>query len=272
MLWRVWRDRFKEILEYPLENYSPAPLNIMCRLIPVLYPEVRKYKIPEQFPQIDAWATTIRRVANLKGQFHSDDLKDYLGLPLDRKLILNTSAPDDYEEMLWEKGPEMKFKEHGIDYWFPGHFSIYDNDSKLYQFISAKRLQIHAAWIQSQFVWCCLSENITIKFYKSVQQAASVLVSTNDINSKQDKERLLIEMKIADDWFAPKTSFFVIGSKNLLGLPKKRNIYTINTSWLVRARKGRDLTGKLLVNKKNKLMPTSERLTNNLKEAIKKCT
>lgn len=271
ILWQQWRDRFKEILEYPLDNYSPTPLDIKCRLIPVLYPEVKKYRIPERFPQIDVWATTIRRVANLKGQFHSNDLKDYLGLPSDRKLILDTCAPDDYEEMLWAKGPQMKYKKNGINYWFPAHFSIYDDDSKLYQFISAKRQQIHAVWTQSQFVWFCLGENIPVEFLNPIKHAPSVLISTNNLDTAHNIEILLNEMKIADSWFPPETAFFVVGSPKQLGLSSSRKCYSINTSWLVRARKGRDLTDKLQVDKNDKLLPVDERLMNNLKEALHRC-
>lgn len=268
ILWPEWLKRFQKILDYPFPNYSLTPLNVKCRLIPVLYPEVKKYRIPEQFPQIDAWATTIRRVANLKGQFHSDDLKDYLGLPPERKLILNTCAPDDYEEMLCAKGPLMNYKKNGIDYWFPGHFSIYDDDNKLYQFVSAKRQQIHAVWTQSQFVWFSLSENIPVEFLNPIQSAPSVLISTNSLDTAHNIEILLNEMKIADTWFPPKTSFFVVGSPKQLGLSSSRKCYSINTSWLVRARKGRDLTGKLQVDKNDKLLPVDERLKNNLKEAL----
>ena len=269
VLWPSWRERFKEILEYPLADYSPTPLDIKCRLIPVLYPEVRKYKIPEQFPQIDAWAATIRRVANRKGQFHSHDLKDYLGLPPDRKLILDTCAPDDYQEALWEKGPQMKYEEHGIDYWFPGHFSIYDDDNKLYQFISAKRQQIHAVWTRSQFVWFRLGENIPVKFLSPMRHTPSVLISTSNMYSGRNKAILLKEVKIADLWFPTETSFFIVGSRWRFDVSNSRKCFYINTSWLVRARKGRDISDKLQLDKNDKLIPTGERLTNNLREALK---
>lgn len=264
VLERSWRDRFKEIFEYPVEDYAPAPLQINCRLIPVLYPEIRKFGIPGQFTQIDAWAVPIHKVINRNGQFKSDDLKGYLGLPGDRKLILVTCAPDDYQEMLWEKGLQMEYKKHDIDYWFPGHFSVYDDDSKLYQFISAKRQQIHATWTKSQFVWFRLGENIPIEFLNPIRNAPSVLFSTNQMLPKRNRDVLLKEVEIADSWFLPETAFFVVGSPRWLRLSNKRPCFEINTNWLMRAIKGRNLAGQ-----KESAPTRGELLAHNLNEALK---
>lgn len=90
---------------------------------------------------------------------------------------------------------KISIKILGIDYWFPGHFSIYDNDSKIYQFMNAKRQQLHALNTQSQFVWFRLGENIPLKFLKPIQNSGSVLISTGQIYSKKNKEILQIEIK-----------------------------------------------------------------------------
>lgn len=264
VLQRSWRDRFEEILEYPIADYAPAPLQIQCRLIPVIYAQIRHFRIPEQFTQIDAWAVPIHKVADRKGQFRSNDLKDYLGLPPDRKLILNTCAPDDYQEVLWEKGPQMEYEQHGIDYWFPAHFSVYDDDSKLYQFVSAKRQQIHATWAGSQFVWFRLGENIPIEFLNPVRNAPSVLFSTNQMYTKRNRDVMLNEVESADSWFSPRTSFFIVGSHRWLSLSEKRACFEVNTRWLMLALKGRDL--------KDKPEPTLTRrelLIHNLSEVLK---
>lgn len=264
VLWHSWHDRLKEILEYPIADYAPAPLEINCRLIPVIYPEVKKFGIPEQFPQIDAWAVPSHKVTDRKGQFKAGDLKVYLGLPGDKKLILVTCAPDDYQEMLWEKGPQMEYKKHGIDYWFPGHFSIYDDDSKLYQFISAKRHQIHAALTKSQFVWFRLGENIPVEFLNPIRKAPSVLFSTNQMYTKRNSDILLKEGESADRWFPPETSFFIVGSPQWLRLSNKRTCFEINTNWLMRAIKGRNLAGQ-----KESALTRGELLAHNLNEALK---
>jgi hypothetical protein len=265
----LWRDRFEEILEYPVDDYTPDPPEITCRLIPIIYPQIRKFRIPDEFPQIDAWAVPMHKVTDKKGQFITYDLKDYLSMSVHTTLILLTCAPDDYQEMLWEEGPQIEYRKKGIDYWFPGHFSVYDDDSKLYQFVSAKRQQIHATLTGSQFVWFRLGENIPIKFLNPIRKAPAVLISTNQMYSKRNKQFLLEEVKEADRWFPKDTKFFIVGSPRQLDLSDGRKCFEINTDWLMSALKGRDLTGQLQLDKEGKLLETGERLTNNLSEAVK---
>ena len=269
VLQHSWRDKFKKLLEYPVAPYTPAPPEVKFRLIPVIYPQIRKFKIPDKFSQIDAWAVPSHKVTDRKGQFKAGDLKDYLSMPNHKKLILVTCAPDDYQEMLWEKGPQMEYKKHGVDYWFPGHFSIYDDDSKLYQFVSAKRQQIHATLTRSQFVWFRLGENIPVEFLTPIRNAPAVLFSTNQMYTKRNSDILLKGGKSADSWFPPETAFFVVGSPRWLGLSKERTCFEINTDWLMRALKGRDLAGKLQLDKEGKLLETGERLEHNLNGVLK---
>lgn len=264
VLQHSWRERFNEILEYPIADYAPAPLQIQCRLIPVIYAQIGKFRIPEEFPQIDAWAVPIHKVADRNGKFRSNDLKDYLSLAPDRKLILNTCAPDDYQETLWEKGPQMEYEQYGIDYWFPGHFSIYDDDSKLYLFINAKRQQIHATWTKSHFVWFRLGENIPVEFLNPIRQVPSVLISTNQMYSQRNRNILLNEVKVADGWFPQETDFFIVGDHRWLSFSDKRKCFEINSRWLMLALKGRNL--------KDTSEPTlarKELLIHNLSEVIK---
>jgi hypothetical protein len=229
----------------------------------MIYAQIRDLKIPEQFPQIDVWAAPIHKVADRKGKFRSNDLKDYLGLPPDRKLILSTSAPDDFQETLWEKGPEMNYARHGIDYWFPAHFSIYDNDSKLYQFASAKRQQMHALWTRSQFVWFRLGEHIPVEFLTPIRKAPSVLFSTTNMRSNQNRALLRNEVKIADRWFPPQTAFFVVGGLQELPIGRERSCYEINSIWI-----NRGVRGYNMADKKNMRFKRPEVLKNNLKEAL----
>ena len=258
-----WREYWDRLLEYSMPDYAPEPLQIDCLFIPIIYAQIRKHRIPEQFPQIDAWAVPIHKVANRKGKFHSDDLKDYLGLPPDRKLILSTSAPDDYQEMLWEKGPRMDYKRHGIDYWFPAHFSIYDDDSKLYQFTSAKRQQLHAIWTKSQFVWFGLGEHIHIEFIAPIRNASSILIYTGRINNKRRRTILKEEVRVADNWFPAETAFFIVGGRRHLSISSQRLCYEINSNWLMRG-----LMGHNLARVKDMGVPKEQVLINNLKEVL----
>ncbi len=266
-MWPEWQEGLKEILETPEENYAPEPLEIKNRVIPVIWHQepLTHMKIPEEFPEIEAWAVPIYKVSNLKGEFRADDLKDYSNLPKDRKLILSTYAYDNYQEMLWEKGVGMNYREHGIDYWFPGHFSIYMDDSKLYQFLSAKRQQIHAVRTKSQFVWFGLGQNIPVEFLNPIRDAASVLISTSHMDSKESRPILEKEVRKADEWFPKETSFFVVGgTHNFPPISNDRACYEINSRWLVSALKGKNLS------KRKHKVSREKLLVINLKEVLKK--
>ena len=238
-----WRKRWDRLVEYAVPDYAPDPLPIKCRLIPLIH-SVRKYRIPDQFPEIDAWAFPIHKVASREAKFPSNDLKDYLGLPPGRKLILSTCAPDDFEEMLWKKRSEMNYKQHGIDYWFPAHFSIYDDDGKMYQFASGRRQQLHAVWTESQFVWFRLGEHIPIDFLAPMRNTPSVLISTNQMLSKRNRAILHKEVQSADRWFPDKTAFFVVGGSKSLPITSGRAWFEINSNWLIRGLNGRNLAGQ----------------------------
>ena len=87
--------------------------------------------------------------------------------------------------------------------------------------------------------------------------------------TKRNSDILLKGGKSADSWFPPETAFFVVGSPRWLGLSKERTCFEINTDWLMRALKGRDLAGKLQLDKEGKLLETGERLEHNLNGVLK---
>jgi hypothetical protein len=260
---RAWIKKMQILLNLPVKQYSPKSLPIKCKLIPIIYAQVKKFRIPEKFPKIDAWAAPIHKLANIKGKFRSSDLKDYLGLPPNRKLILSTSAPDSFQEMLWQKGASMNFKHHGIDFWFPAHYSVYDNDSKLYQLVSAKRQQLNAINTKSQFVWFRLGEHIPIEFLEPIRNAKSVLISTSQMISNFNRNILHSEVKKADEWFRPKTSFFIHGKYQNLPINNKRTCYRIDSTWLMRGLRGHDIKRNRISKVK---MEQNELLVHNLKE------
>lgn len=242
------RDKWAEIFNTHLKRYVPEPTSIKCRLIPVIFAQIAKYKIPELFPQIDAWVVPVHKAMNLKGEFRSSDLKDYLGLPKNRKLILSSCGPDNFMEMLWEKGEHLDYQGHSVDYWFPAHFSIYDNDSKFLQFFNARRQIIHAFRVKSQFVWFRLGENIPVEFLDSIQNAPSVLISCQQMYSHFNREILQREAQIADEWFPLHTSFFLIKERTSLPFQAKRTVYEINEHWLIAGLKGHDIHDRPLKN------------------------
>jgi len=265
------KEEFKTILQKKMPPYFPKRITIQNRLIPVIYPQLGKYKIPQEFPEIDAWAVPVHKIFDHSGKLRKNinkNLKKILGLPTEIKLILLTYAPDDYQELLWDKTFLMDYKELGIDYWFPGHFSIYDNDSKIYQFMNAKRQQLHALNTQSQFVWFRLGENIPLKFLKPIQNSGSVLISTGQMYSKKNKKILQIEIKKADKFFPDQTAFFILGGyANLPILSKNRIIYQINSNWIMKGIRGRDLNGNII--KECTINQQKELLIYDLKEVLK---
>jgi len=219
--------------------------------------------LPELFPQIDAWAVPVHKVIDLQGRFRSKDLKDYLALPTDRKLILTTCAPDNYQEILWKKAHCLNCRQHNIDYWFPGHFSIYDDDAKLYHYVSAKRQLLHAVWTHSQFIWFRLGENIPIEFFKDTKGVPSILISTQQMYSKRNCLILAEEVQIADKWFSAETMFFIVGSRRKIPPLKGRAYFEINSNWMMKALKGHNLSRK-----PEPTLSIKEMLIKNLEESL----
>jgi hypothetical protein len=165
-------------------------------------------------------------------------MKDFVGLSGNQKLILSTAGPDDFMEMLWEKGETLDYLGHGFDYWFPAHFSVYDNDSKFYQFFNARRQQIHARRMKSRFVWFRLGEHIPPSWLGPIRNCPSVLISC-----RFNRDLLRREIEIADRTFAPSTEFFLLGGGYGARLGANRRVHQILSRWIVRGLKGRDLKG-----------------------------
>lgn len=262
---KSWKKKWDNLLNLKVPDYPSDPLEIKCKIIPMIH-SIKKYNIPELFPEIDAWFVPLHRVINHQGKFRADDLKAYLGLPKDRILILSTYSSDDFQEMLWKKWGTLNYKDHGIDYWFPGHFSIYDNDSKILQFANSKRQQLHAVFSKSQFVWFRLGEHIPIRFLSPIRNAASVLISTGQMFNNQNRLILNREVEAADAWFPEKTAFFVTGNPRNLPIGKNRTCYQFESSWLIRG-----LMGYNMNRKKNMNDSIEQVLVKNLKEVAKKC-
>jgi hypothetical protein len=237
------RDEWAKIILPPLKPYSPAPVSIQTPLIPVIYGQRDARRIPELFPRIDAWAVPVHKAMSVQGRFRSADMKDYLGLSGNQKLILSTAGPDDFMEMLWEKGETLDYRGHGFDYWFPAHFSVYDNDSKFYQFFNARRQQIHARKVKSQFVWFRLGEHIPLGWIEPIRKCPSVLISCQQMYSRFNRELLRREIEIADRSFAHSTRFFLLGAGYGAPVRPGRVVHEIHSYWLVRAMKGYDVKG-----------------------------
>ena len=237
---------YKKILEQQKPILSSSPIVFKNNLIPIIVRDIIKYAIPEKQPDIKTWAVSLHDIMNKNGNFKSDDIKDYLGLDSNCSLILSTNSPDIYQEILWNKRFDIDFEKYGIDHWFPGHFSIYDCDSKFYQFSSAKRQFLHSYIVKSSFMWFRQSETIPLKFYKSIKNFPSILISTGQMYSDWNKKLLHDEVVNADNFFPTSTSFFFVGGlKNVPAIKKNRKKYLVSLMWSKNALYGKDIHGKV---------------------------
>lgn len=254
-----------ELFAGEVPTYSPGPLPISTSLIPVTFGQVARYRLAELFPEIDAWAVPVHKVMNLRGRFRSSDLKDYLGLPSNRKLILSTAAPDPYVEVLWRKRDVLDFRAWAIDYWFPGHFSIYDADGRCFQCYNARRQQLHANATQSQFVWFRLGANLPVDLLEPIREASSVLISCQQMYSARAREILQREVEIADRWLPKRTRFFFLGHpRGGFGQFREgRKVTQFDERWIMLGLHGRDRR-----NRPVRDLSVKELLVRNLREAI----
>ena len=256
------------LFKYEVRLPKSSTLNLKTKYIPIIDRDIIKLNIPEVLSEIDAWGVQLHDVYNLKkNEFISRDIKDYLKIAKNTKLILSTNSTDDYQEILWQNRFKLNFTEYNFDYWFPGHFSIYDNDNKLYQFLNAKRQQIHAELSNSQFVWFRLGENIPLDFMKPLSISKNILFSTNSMVSEYNIRILQNEVSIADDFLPIDAEFYIVGgTSNLPKIKNDRKLYVIGTKWCKYGLFGKNMENKydLEFDKLNK----KEQLVKNLKWEI----
>lgn len=259
---------FGKVMKYEIPNYTPKPINYSQTLIPILIWDIRKYKIPSQFKNIEVWSVLLHDVMRKNGEFKSNDLKDLFSIDNDQKILLSTSSNDYLLEVLWNKKQNIDFSKFNIDYWLPGHFSIYENDSKYYQHSSLKRQQIHGYESKSQFIWFRLSNTIDIENYADYRDFPSIAIYTASVKAKISKEIVINEIQTADNYFNENSSFFFIGGYSFIPkLKTNRKIYVMSQKWSYNANMNMDLYrdfGDIDVKPDKNML-----LINNLKEEIK---
>ncbi len=88
------------------------------------------------FPDHEVQATNLSYVKGMGDNFYSTNLKHYIKLKQDAKLILTTMSIDDHLERAWEKeqyGGSF-YSDVKIDYWTPMAFSTYGHEAKMFQY------------------------------------------------------------------------------------------------------------------------------------------
>lgn len=181
---------------------------------------------------------------NLKCQFRSRDLKDFLGLPRDRRLILSTVSPDPYIEALWNTGSDFDYKAYGVDLMFPGQYSTYDLDGPAYGVLNVRRQQIHAKLIHSPWAWFRLGAYVPLRCCDVVSFCPNILISCQQMYTKRAQALLERELIIADRYFPPDTCFWYISRARGVRVPRSSTSVFLNHRWLMAGIFGRDLSGK----------------------------
>lgn len=207
----------------------------------MIYGQRAVREIPREFPEIDAWAVPVHKALRLDGTFRASDMKDYLGLGPGQRLILSTAGPDDFQEMLWERGGRIDFAAHGIDYWFPGHFSVYDDDSRFYQFFNARRQHLHARRIGSRFQWFRLGEHVGTDWLDIAPDSGSIVISCQQMFSGRNQALLRREIEAADRYFEPAAAFFLLGAGYGAAISAERRVHELHAKWMVSGLKGYDV-------------------------------
>lgn len=91
-------------------------------------------------PEVKAIAINLRHVWSKSAGWWSEDVRDYLRVPKNVKLILLTSVFDNRLEDAWDEGlHEEDFSKYGFDYWQNLSFSIYAEDSPMQSYWCALR-------------------------------------------------------------------------------------------------------------------------------------
>jgi hypothetical protein len=183
---------------------------------------------------------------NLKCQFRSRDLKDYLGLPSDRRLVLSTVSADPYVEALWRVGSEFNYEAHGVDLMFPGHYSTYDLDGPAYGVFNIRRQQIHAQLVQSPWAWFRLGAYVPPRCFDTIYSCPNILISCQRMQTQRAKTLLKRELAFADRFFPSPTRFWYISKARGVIVPRESTSVFLNQRWLMAGLFGRDLTNRPL--------------------------
>lgn len=238
--------QWREIFSWPLQPHYAEALPVHCRLVPVTYGSVAKYRIPERFPSIDTWAVPVHKVMNLKCEFRSRDLKDFLGLPASRRLVLSTVSPDLYVEALWRAGAKFNYKTYGMDLMFPGHYSTYDLDGPAYGVFNIRRQQIHAQLVQSPWAWFRLGAYVPLYCFDTIRHCPNILISCQRMQTQRARAFLERELAVADRFFPSTTRFWYISKARGVNVPRAATAVFLNQRWLMTGLFGQDLANRPL--------------------------
>lgn len=196
-------------------------------------------------PETEVMAVSLRHIWSPRKGFWSKDLKDYLRLPSETKLIVVTMTKDNELESYWKHdmhgGPS--YEKVGIDYWMPIMFSNYREKGQMSNFYDGIRSfrslkEGHSQFIPMSFTNLVV-EDLVLEAAKTIKNAV--------FNGQFILGKALLKVKIHEllywHYVLPQdVNFYIVGPyspKTIINIKRfiPRTIYFISVSpWMAAVR------------------------------------
>ena len=198
-------------------------------------------------------AVNISRVWGSNG-FYSKDLKDYLHMSPNTKLILLAMSLDDLLERAWDKemyADPTYIQSVGIDYWHPLSFSAYPANTHMHQYYQYLRTLYATEKSEAWFVsgdHYQLDMQFDDLFLQSVDAIPQVVINTQFISSDETLRWHLRLLRHYHKVAPARVSFWLVGAMNPTFMHNARAqcgtraMYYFSSKPLYLASKGQELT------------------------------
>lgn len=210
---------------------------------------INSSKGPPYIDELECVAATIKDVWSPRG-FYSKDVKDYLRVPKSKKLIIISALLDDWLERMWDaQAFGQDFEEHGIDYWMPPAFSVYNQDGHMNRYWQMLRT-LHALQIgKGHFVPLPNTSNFEIDdiYLDAIDKIPQ---ATFNCQFAFNDERMIKALGVIRSWHqkVPKhVSFWMIGAgspkfcRNIRKLLGDRDVYFVSANPFRLANHGKEM-------------------------------
>lgn len=254
------KSPFKDLLLKPVDRKyeftGQQPIKLKNKAILVVIGG-RSSVIKDQSPyskDFDAIAVNLRHVWSEGGGFFSRDMKDYMMIPKEKKLILTTSMYDDVLDKAWRLDLFEGFDEVGFDYWQPLLFSVYEIDGRMNQYWNHKRMQ-YSLW-RSKAHFCDqplppegFNEQMSEDYRAMVSKVPNIVFNKAMAdNSETSLRKFYAEVKKVHEMVPKEATFWLMGVGNqaairvALAAAPGRDIYPMTAAPWIGAHKGRMFT------------------------------
>jgi hypothetical protein len=186
----------------------------------------------------------ITSVLSRQGWF-SDDVKDYLSLRKDQKLILITSALDDILESAWDldlmRDP-VELQKRGFDYWAPIAFSPYNGSSRMNQLFQSFRTLLNLEQCAAHYVpvyWGMMRQKFAQEYLKALETVPNAIFNAQFVNEAESKDMVMRAVAYFHKITPEHVTFSFIGATSLAhvmnfkSITKGRRTYFFSsTPWM----------------------------------------